>query len=154
MQFHLWLAADTKGLLVFIPGTTLFPRIANFVISSLIFVFLSENVATATGSLTTWLVGKPVKAKPRGAYTAVSTDAESKEVLNIEEDLPKKTKAQKMIALLATDLRVKAVFILGLLWVCNLLFPSDSPPLGHLVSSLACCRKVVLIVDAAADSLD
>lgn len=139
----MWLAADTKGLLVFIPGTSLVARIANFVISSAIFVFLSENVATATGSLTTWLVGKPVKAKPaRGAYTPVTTDTESKEVLNVEEDPPKKTKMQRLLAMLATDLRVKAVFIVGLLWVCNLLFPSDPPPEGHLVSSLSCGMRL------------
>ena len=54
LQYHLWLAMDTKGLLTFIPGL---PEV-NFVIGSVLFLALSE---WAGGPLSTgcveWLAG-------------------------------------------------------------------------------------------------
>jgi hypothetical protein len=73
-QFHLWLAGDTKGLLVLLP----FPRwrFLNMVFTTLIFLFVSNQIAVTTGDLTDWICGKKPKAAnaakrpPAGAVPA------------------------------------------------------------------------------------
>ena len=55
MQYHLWLAADTKGILIVIPWTRW--RIPNMIITTTIFVWLSNQVAQATTVLTGWICG-------------------------------------------------------------------------------------------------
>ena len=55
MQYHLWLAADTKGILIVIPWTRW--RIPNMIITTTIFVWLSNQVAEATTVLTSWICG-------------------------------------------------------------------------------------------------
>lgn len=55
MQYHLWLAADTKGLLIIIPWTRW--RIPNMIVTTTIFVWLSNQVAQATTVLTGWICG-------------------------------------------------------------------------------------------------
>ncbi|GJJ09437.1 hypothetical protein Clacol_003659 [Clathrus columnatus] len=53
VQYHLWLAADTKGILRVIPGTTW--RLPNLLISSIIFIWISHILADATNHLTAWI---------------------------------------------------------------------------------------------------
>ena len=55
MQYHLWMAADTKGLLIVIPWTRW--RILNMIVTTTIFVWLSNQVAQATTVMTTWICG-------------------------------------------------------------------------------------------------
>lgn len=153
------MAADTKGLLVFIRGTSLFWRFLNFVVASLVYVFISEKVATATGAIVSWLSstgtskpGASGRGAPSGgagagsgsgsqAYTAVST-SEPSTGANIEAELDKMgildpvappTRTQRLLTALTTSLKVKMLAILGLLWAMNLLYPTESPPDGHLV---------------------
>ncbi|KAI8089980.1 10 TM acyl transferase domain found in Cas1p-domain-containing protein [Halteromyces radiatus] len=61
-QFHMWLAADTKGLLVVIPsdwihhlGGTDWGWWLNFVISSILFLCICDYLSQATGTLTGWI---------------------------------------------------------------------------------------------------
>ncbi|KDQ20538.1 hypothetical protein BOTBODRAFT_26553 [Botryobasidium botryosum FD-172 SS1] len=62
LQFHIWLAGDSKGLLLVIPGTRWRP--VNVVITTVIFVYLSHRVAEATGTMTTWVCGVQKKSLP------------------------------------------------------------------------------------------
>ncbi|KAI0348361.1 Cas1p-domain-containing protein [Trametopsis cervina] len=53
IQYHLWLAGDTKGILIVIPGARW--RSVNMAVTTIIFIYVSHNVALATGELTKWL---------------------------------------------------------------------------------------------------
>ncbi|KAI0830580.1 O-acetyltransferase [Trametes gibbosa] len=53
IQYHLWLAGDTKGILVVLPGRH--SRPLNLLLTTVIFVYVSHLVARATGELTKWI---------------------------------------------------------------------------------------------------
>lgn len=55
VQFHFWLAADTKAMLVVLPGVNLRP--INFLITSVMFVYLCDQIAWATGSIVNRMCG-------------------------------------------------------------------------------------------------
>ncbi|GJJ76669.1 N-acetylneuraminate 9-O-acetyltransferase [Entomortierella parvispora] len=64
-QFHMWLAADTKGLLMVSPwlegaGSWSF----NLILSTILFIVISNQLSGATGELTDWLItGREPKVK-------------------------------------------------------------------------------------------
>jgi len=60
IQYHFWLAGDTKGILMVLPLGTRW-RSLNMVISTIMFIYVSHKVAEATGSLTNWICGTPKK---------------------------------------------------------------------------------------------
>lgn len=53
LQYHIWLAADTKGLLMVIPATQW--RSLNFLLTTIFFIYVSHHVAQATGTITGWI---------------------------------------------------------------------------------------------------
>ncbi|GAA5831482.1 hypothetical protein JCM3766R1_001771 [Sporobolomyces carnicolor] len=71
IQFHLFIAGDTRGIIMMIPGGP-WLRPLNFVITSLVFVFVSNQVAIATGVLTSWICYVP---KPTSARLPTSTSS-------------------------------------------------------------------------------
>lgn len=68
MQYHFWLAGDTKGVLLVIPGTAWRPL--NMIITTVMFIWLSHKVAEATGALTAWICGTQKKALPTSNPTS------------------------------------------------------------------------------------
>ncbi|KAG8763797.1 hypothetical protein FRC11_012373 [Ceratobasidium sp. 423] len=62
MQYHFWLAGDTKGVLLVIPGTAWRPL--NIVVTTIMFIWLSHKVAEATGALTAWICGTQKRTLP------------------------------------------------------------------------------------------
>lgn len=53
IQYHLWLAADTKGILIVLPWTRW--RSLNMLVTAAMFVFVSHHVSNATGEITKWI---------------------------------------------------------------------------------------------------
>ncbi|KAI8368788.1 10 TM acyl transferase domain found in Cas1p-domain-containing protein [Blakeslea trispora] len=57
-QFHMWLAADTQGLLVVLPSHWVRSSLgwwSNLMVSSIVFFFVCYYLSWATGSVTRWL---------------------------------------------------------------------------------------------------
>ncbi|KAL6310128.1 O-acetyltransferase [Sparassis latifolia] len=55
IQYHFWLAGDTKGILIVLPGARW--RAVNVVITTTMFIYVSHRVAQATGEITKWICG-------------------------------------------------------------------------------------------------
>ena len=56
-QYHVWLAQDTKGVLVLIPG---FPSL-NIAVSSFIFVFIAHEISSLTAQITKIVIPNETK---------------------------------------------------------------------------------------------
>lgn len=57
IQYHFWLAGDTKGILLVIPGTRWRPL--NMIVTSILFIYVSHRVSQATGQITKWICDVP-----------------------------------------------------------------------------------------------
>ncbi|KZT44553.1 Cas1p-domain-containing protein [Sistotremastrum suecicum HHB10207 ss-3] len=98
MQYHFWLAADTKGILLILPGTRLRPL--NFVVSSAIFIYLSHRVAESTGHLTSWICKVPEKAAlPAPVTTQARPAPREPSPQPAEQELePKESESEPMLS--------------------------------------------------------
>ena len=86
IQYHLWLAADTKGILLLIPGIRW--RALNFVLSTIIFIYVSHQVAWATGEITGWMCGDEKNNTLPTTRDASTTEASSNATDPHSETIP------------------------------------------------------------------
>lgn len=149
LQFHMWLAADTKGILalgIFGPSPTYIAgQWQDFTMLTVIFFWVSWHVAAATGTITAWIVdpgagrleGEEMSERrheklelPRtksnehlnGGYGR-NRKAENND--NEDDDGSKRVLLPLRITwglgrLFRDDLRVRLVVILGVMWVLNM----------------------------------
>jgi len=57
LQYHIWLAMDTRGILVVLPGKQWIVYGINLILTTSVFLWMSESVAAATTELTGVIVG-------------------------------------------------------------------------------------------------
>lgn len=72
IQYHLWLAGDTKGVLLVLPGTKWRPL--NFILTTIMFIYVSDQMAHATTAITSWICGSAPKASLPPPVTASSNN--------------------------------------------------------------------------------
>ena len=131
LQFHIWLAGDTKGLLStgFFDSDSVDGRRKDFVLITVLFLWVSWYVAHATGTITNWVID------PREGWKNVNSQTDD---LNGKSDmvLPR-TKSNgfinkqlprgnvmnflwKVVGLARDDLRIRLMLILGVMWISNM----------------------------------
>lgn len=123
LQFHIWLAADTKGVL-----SLGLQRCQEFVLITIIFLWVCWQVAAATNVITLWLVDP--KADRRDVELEDSTvDVElprtkSKEDMSSYGQLDKAlwVSVSGMSEILRERLAVRLALILTVLWLLNLVY--------------------------------
>jgi hypothetical protein len=75
IQYHIWLAGDAKGILLIIPGTRWRPF--NFILTTIIFLYICDRVAYATVEITTTICGVRQRGLPAPATAVSFTASES-----------------------------------------------------------------------------
>ena len=135
LQFHIWLAADTKGLLSigYLQKGGDKGRIVDFIVLTPLFLWISWHVASSTTTLTAWIIG-PKGCCPSGQIredvpeTNLSLSrVKCRETLQIEEQNPD-TRQGSMVSeicrLLRGSLRVRMILMMVLMWLCNIVWSS------------------------------
>ncbi|KAF8632622.1 hypothetical protein AX15_001823 [Amanita polypyramis BW_CC] len=143
MQYHIWLAGDTKGVLLVIPGTRWRP--INFVITTFLFIFLSDQVAQATSYITARICGGTPKILPISVVNAARNGGESgteqhpasasersevkeftmsSNITQSFDHIPLRiwTFAEKYFSTVGTRL----LLIIFIMWLVNLMWPSTN----------------------------
>lgn len=89
LQFHIWMAADTKGLLD-LGSFGMTGREKNFVFSTILFFYASYHVAGAREVLTRWIIGEPVESMAAGTskQTGLPTLRDRNKEIKVEEAVP------------------------------------------------------------------
>jgi hypothetical protein len=135
-QFHMWLAADTKGLLVVLQPAGWVRGLGwwiNFLVSTSLFIYVSYWLSQSTGEITAYLCAKAQAVPEAGRqHNATSQDGvpllptnvtpEDQQLrLDTEEDLtrPQKRGILDSVEFIWQDLRCRSILILLLLAVTN-----------------------------------
>lgn len=88
LQFHIWMAADTKGLLD-LGAFGMTGRVKNFVFSTILFFYASYHVAGAKEVLTRWIIGEPVESMAGASQqTGLPTLRDRNKDITVEETVP------------------------------------------------------------------
>jgi hypothetical protein len=137
LQFHIWMAADTQGLLDFgLFGH--YHRFDNFLIATPMFLFISHCVAGATGDLTAWIMGTEKKPQQNTTQQLPISNTDVMEVNRAqageEEEAvlltslggerggatrPPKQAPESKLALYFRNLKLRCVVILVGMWILN-----------------------------------
>jgi hypothetical protein len=147
IQFHFWLAGDTKGILLVVPGTRWRP--INFIVITVMFIYLSDRVAHAATQMTNYICGgssSPARALPLPLPLPVTAPAPIPEERNADNQASLKDDAvnsllepetpvrpRRWVDRLADGtppqkgwtpgLKTKSLVFLGALWLLNMLWP-------------------------------
>lgn len=135
LQFHIWMAADTAGVLYILDMGVSHDmlalsdvvyghrKIANFVLTTAIFLLVSEKVASASGVLTTLIVS-PDKFIAKPTTPATSATDEEAQSLTDEKATVRRLGGKLGLAFhyLMMDIRFRMAFILVVLYVANILW--------------------------------
>ena len=148
IQFHFWLTGDTKGILIVVPGTRWRP--INFIVITVMFIYLSDRVAHAATQITNSICGgssSPARALPLPLpVTAPASISEERNADNqasmynlkdgavnplLEPEIP--ARPRRWVDRLADGtppqkgwtpgLKTKCLVFLGALWLLNMLWP-------------------------------
>ncbi|MCJ1285834.1 hypothetical protein MMC26_005175 [Xylographa opegraphella] len=134
LQFHIWLAGDTKGLLsVGVFKTVLdVSRWLDFMVLTILFFWISWHVAAATGTLTSWIIdpkaGREVVEIEDGRGKATMGLPRTKSHEKFHDQHAGKISAARGITrrlwtlpldLVKDDLRVRLGLLLGMMWLGN-----------------------------------
>ena len=130
LQFHIWLAGDTKGLLStgFFDTASADGRRKDFVLITILFLWISWYVADATGTVTNWIIdpseGRKNDAVQTNALNDTSTMVLPKTKSNriLEKPLARRNVMmlfRRFIDLARDDLRIRLALILGTMWILN-----------------------------------
>ena len=135
LQFHIWLAADTKGLLALgvferIVGES-GGRIVDLVILTIIFFWVCWHVAAATQTLTNWIVDpsegmQNVELDDKGirAEERILILKSDEDVRDVESGAMRP--ASKMKGCDAGGLRLRICIVLGVMWLLNMVGPATT----------------------------
>jgi len=145
IQFHFWLAGDTKGILIVVPGTRWRP--INFIVITVMFIYLSDRVSLAATQITNSICGgscSPGRSLPlpvtapapipedRNADNEASMHNLKDEAVNslLESETP--LQPRRWVDRLAEGtpqkgwtpgLKTQSLVFLGALWLLNMLWP-------------------------------
>jgi hypothetical protein len=125
LQYHIWLAADTRGLL----RIGLWNEWFESTILTIVFLWISHCVSSTTQTLTAWMVGAPKKPMMWiHSYNLASVEAEEfaldkaaspRRSPNIEDG----NSSEKHTGIIdALDLKWRLVLIVSSLWICNMVW--------------------------------
>lgn len=141
IQYHFWLAGDTKGVLLVIPGTKWRP--VNFMLTTFIFIYLSDRVANATAYFTTQICGGKPKTLPSSTADTNRSGTQSRAGLqseNVSEGpeatkelydalpmpaYPKQLWIRSLLGKLFLSVKGRLSFILLLMWMVNLMWTRE-----------------------------
>lgn len=113
------------------------------VFSTIVFLFISNQIAIATGHITDWILGKQPKNEsmdlPSTSQEAkylpledIDMSTNSEDILSVKTETSETPVSSKLDSLLA-NIQFRCAVIMGLIWMMNLLYPSSHPSQGHLL---------------------
>ena len=125
LQFHIWLAADTKGLLRTGAVDRWYGKYADMLLLTVVFLWIAKRVSDATGRLTGWIVegggyGERGRAGENEGLLRVKSEVFGREGTDyaVEKKGLRRVTA-KIRAWIAGDLKVRLTLILLILWILN-----------------------------------
>lgn len=141
LQYHIWLAADTRGRLALglvekANGGAEVGRRVEMLVLTIIFLWVCWHVAAATQNLTGWLIdpraGRDESADNEGIAVEGERITRTRSYDDTERFATRRRLADKVTAgairsagivtrMLAKDLRVRLAIIVGIMWVVNIM---------------------------------